>query len=403
MSQIWIPASKAARERLRMMRDPAALAIPFDMDSIAPFGIRVFEGEHSKYDVRLTYRNQDIAMVGSYGNDGFGVNVVFAATPEIEVAVRRIFTVIDKHLSQVVRLHAEERRQAQDAEALMNTREARKAAAEARARQDADDAAAEALRRDLEDLDACCGFEGEDVVHGHVFDFRVDDVKTASMLSSRHDVLRVSTYGFFNDDEINSFDIQTQKDKCWEFKKNRQGAFIFQKKSGRSPDPEKVIAEVAKIAVRNNRLNNPDLIREKLQHVEGVPLVLEHIMLTDLLSPVMDGHIVAEINTVYTAENEQGVSFRVSGDEIALLVEGVEIVDWHIHRGFTDIQDVIYPGTYRILDYSEFSDPELLRAVGSLWVQEIIKITGHDPALFAPFDVEEIADSARTIDLGYEF
>lgn len=398
MSQIFIESTKAARERLKMMRAPAELLLPFDTARIAPFGIRVFDGDQGKHQTRLTYQGRDIGVVEPHAENGFAVNLVFTANQDIEVAIRRIFRVVERHLDQNARFEAEEKRQAQLRENNAEGRAARRAAVEAERERKAAEEARRIAAQQAADLAACCGFAGDD--HGPVLlPIDRDIVKHACAFQSDEDGLCVYHH-MLDADALRRFFVTTAAHKMWHFTQQMEGGYALDRDGdGWPPDVDRVTTEILRIAARNRRLSDPDTLRAALANIAPRPFSMDRFRLLDL---ELESH---EHMRLEAAGAE--MSFKVSHNSITLQIENTDVVTWSVYPQNAYIDHSVSVISYdpledRALGREAYDSPEILAALSSIWVEAQVRLRVLDPELCRPFDVEEIADSARTLDLGYD-
>lgn len=107
MRTLFIPSTKAAKNRLSLLKKPEELAIPLDPKIIAPLGIR-FQGDV----LCVTFKNRDVAYAGRMTHDGKSFQLVVRAVESetIDRALEGVFKVLNSHLDRVGRVLAAEKR-----------------------------------------------------------------------------------------------------------------------------------------------------------------------------------------------------------------------------------------------------------------------------------------------------
>lgn len=112
MRTLNIPMSQAAKDRLSLLRNVDALPLPLDMDSLRPF-----EFAFRNKVMCVTFGDADVAIVPKVmrGDRSFGLKVMLAESPAVDVALQRFFATLTRHLDAVGRFMREEQRETVEA------------------------------------------------------------------------------------------------------------------------------------------------------------------------------------------------------------------------------------------------------------------------------------------------
>lgn len=389
MRTMSIPSSKAAYDRLRWMRDPLAQAIPFDADTIAPFGLRVMDTRDHNNVVRLTYKGAVVGSVGRHDGQGFALHVALPVSETVDRVIRRVFEMINQHHLQVARFLAEQKqRQRGDPEAI----------AEARARQQEADrlaleeiAAEEAARlhKINDERNRCNGFDliGEPDQGAMLTGFTFEDIEAAAGFKGKDDELDVVVWHY--DARPRTFNVITKGGYEWTFAEYGESTFKLGGDHSIFPDFGKIASVVRTIVDRNVRVQYPDRIQTLLNRLDEPRYSIEMFSMSETELP--------EVSCMLHVDDE--ISFRIHEDSIKFNVDGVEVARWIIRKDQINLESAVFPLMCKVLEREEFGTPEVLSKIGSIWLSQVLPASHLDDVRF--LDADDVERDALSIDVGY--
>lgn len=394
MRKVKIPSTKAAHERLATLQYPLALAIPFDEERIAPFGIRIKTLGNGYHRVVLTFEGQDFGIVDRFDGDSICVDLAIDASPPIEQAVQKVFKIINTHTSRVAKVLSEEAKilktydadtpEYQHAQQAQNSRRG--------AFQDAEDEKAERQRWSTE-LRSCNGWgvprdEGQDVI---LTGITRDDLENAQRFTGYKDGMEIRTVGrrVYDDMPQPATQITLAGGKSWFFS-NTDVGLVLQEEHRFVPDPAKIVPHILAIAARNRRLLDDEYKIEPLSHLPPARYAIERFSMSDLQAKPEGSqrHVLSD-----------AAEIKMNHESVWLRVENVTVAEWKIWNNQAHIS-----GAVRVIgDRELFGTPDILSRVGDMWMREYLAPQGVDLEAFRPFNVDEIEDDAVRADFGYTF
>lgn len=390
MREITIPSTKAAYDRLALLREPERLILPWDGARIAPFGLDWAEKD-GKRVLRLLYHDIAVGAVLRHADGQFRVRVALPPSEKVDLAVERVFTVVRDHLDQVSRLMAAEARQQrleQNAAEAQCRRVAERAAEAQRAAAAAEISARQALEKRRR---AYMGYETPEKVARPIVLAGVTPEMAA--MAAKH-----SAEG----DAFNcvwakrTFVLQTPGRAIWRFRNDRGVIHIDGSNCEFTPDAEKVAGAIRHLAERNARLQDPVGLRTVLT---GLPAQRYSLTLLGLNSPESSPRAITDI-----ADLGRGFTLSSSYNSIYLKGEGVRLLWWIVKMAGEDGQpEILLRENASALHDDEAMNASLLERVGSLWIGAAFRAEGKDPEPYAVPDIAKIEDEVAAIDFGYTF
>lgn len=395
MRKLSIESTKAGYQRLSWMNDPAGLVVPFDMDTLAPFGIKVIDTNREKDVIQLTYKDKVIGSVGDFVDNAFTLRLAVPESERVDTVIKRIFGIVKDHLETVNRvekgiIRAEQESPDGIAQRKENARRAhRQTLAQERKEQD---------RLLALEKSRCGGLEREagpdpDMV---ITGFTYEDIEKMSEIQQNNDLISLHTL----DPRGRQFVVYAAKGKDWIFSPVEDGEGFTIRNPRKpdtvhlcTPDPEKLGAEMRRILERYERVMRPERIKAALEEIPAARYSTEMFALSD---------DTAEIHEPVTLNLGEDARVSLQRRDVAVLIDDVVIASWRVpgpeHSGGKMLRRIA-----RVVDQKALEDADLLDKVGSLWITHAMAAVGKDPSVFAMPSIDDIEDDAVSMDMGYRF
>ncbi len=397
MRVLTIESTKAAYDRLAMLRDPEAMFVPFDPETIAPFGTQFVEGSKLFW---LTYRERVIGQLGEYEDGAFRINLRIPASDKADAAIRRMFETVRTHLDLVARTKAEDKRQRQadpnyvSPQVQRQQNQARQAEA-ARVRA----AKAEATRIRNRRIDAR-GFQSEDPEGAQTLRLSRKTIEALQgEVRSKEDPIRfrIANYEWLGKITLV---VDAGPSVAWKFEGTRESDVftLAPPEDGLVPDVAKIETEMARQLERNARVQSPEAVAAVLAGMSP-----PEFSVVDFLMQIQDERRNSwdQEQQVATGENwEIGLHYG----SLELRVEGIMLCRWRV-----DTSPERYAAPIGVTNVAKgmseemFSAPAVLASLGSLWVKTECVRYEKDPEAFRLLSVEEIEKDLEGQDFGYGF
>lgn len=403
MRHVQINSTKAAYDRLRLMRDPLAQVIPFDVAQIAPFGVRFVDTEHKKNQFRLTYKGADLGTLGDHDGSRFSVIVAVPPSDRVDAAIRHVFQVMESHLDRVGSIMSAESKARRGSEAYKQMME-RKARAEAEERQrEIEKEAARQKYYDDQRKIAMMGLERDDP-NDHsptvISDLSREDIDLISKFKVDLQILTLDESDY--DKRNGSFSLRTDKGSHWFFSKDRRtvterGGSDYEMSRGNNiliPDQHKIRKILMGIRERNLRIGDTDRVLRVLANVASSDMSIERYAMHDQ-------NIYPHAHRFHVADLGEDIHLKGELNRVKMFIEGAEVVTWTISKGMGDIRETVKLSKTSIDLDGVLTQPEILGKIGSLWVNAFVNNSDADPDMYRRFSVDEIEEDISTMDFGY--
>lgn len=349
--------TKAAFDRLRLLKDPATLAIPLDAALMRPFDIR-FEGD----TLCVSHNGRDLMYVGEFVKPtGARAVLTYPDNEEVDRLMRRLLTRATRHLDECHRItSAEKREQAAERAALEAEKEA---AREEEARRNP---AFDGVRAEV---------SAQLTIPKSLFN-EAKRAKTDAEWGYSHDqhghgpqTVRMYHRGMFL-----SFDYH-----------ERVNEVVLTPKAGNqiALDETRFIAALEQRAARVARISDPERIRRAF---EALPIAEYSCAMAAMKSPQRD-----LLPAPHRTDVGDEACFIASANSVSLLIEDVSVLVFRIKR----VEDTVNipkddshcvcrraPAPFlRNIDVPEATREQEVR-IGSLWAAFRAEWLGIDPDLF---------------------
>lgn len=398
MRNLKIKISKAAYDRFTLMSNPLDLPLPFDVDRIAPFGMRVLKRREEKAACVLTYKGRDIGVLDSHFNGEMSVKMIIPESAPVDAKITQVLTIIREHLDSVGRALAEAKRNDPNrkTDAQLKKEEEERVNAERVAeatRRRAEKVRADELALREKALVKCMGFawERENEPPSLLTGITPDDMKMLSDLKLFKDRLKVSRRSSVQ----KTWAVTTYQGAEWVYAES-DGEMMFTSTSKDNPflpDSEKLTAELVGLRDRNLRAQDPERIRVALAQLPAAEYAADAFLF------VGEKYYTWPQGATDVAE---GVQLEYSRSAVTLSVDDLEIAKWAITLGAASGACVTGIGGERV-PKDILNTPEIVASIGSLWLVKAAESLGIDPEPYKILSFAELEDDAETLDLGYTF
>ena len=396
MHTLNIPSTKAARDRLLLLKTPEALPLPLDHTRLSPFDIR-FQGD----TLCVTFEGRDIACVAGDMNDdkkSFPVRVLTGPSDTVDHAITRLFGTLNAHMDQVGRILAAERR-------------AQKAEQDARSEELRLQQEAERPRKMAQKEHVARGMFGPD--EGSEPPLTRAEVEMAARTSdAREDTIRVGGMGrhfsvspmgggfsvnlqMRDDTEVNiriSGGIWDQDIKGWGFSEASPISTAFLRRSVRN------------IAAKNADVLVPETVLDIIRRLPDAPFRVEALAVSLPNVPA------AERGVVERTDLDDGWALSIHPRSLDIYhgwrhVLGVSMTPGNPNIGFgKDIRDVVVVAGPLAAEMRPLLTETDLHRIGAYWIG---RVAAHAPdadmTAFLPLDEEALTAQAERSDAGYGF